>query len=48
VFGLGRVRVVETWQLRFGLEETLTRSQARAIEPALRALLDRVANDVQT
>lgn len=48
VFGHGRVRVIEVWHLRLEISETLTRSEALALQPTLRTLLNYVARQVQT
>lgn len=48
VFGIGRVKLLEGWQLRMGIDELITRAEAKALEPALKAALDAVARALQT
>lgn len=48
VFGEGRVRELDTWHLRLGLTDRLTRDEAISFVPDLKRLLDCVARAVQT
>ena len=47
VFGAGRVVALETWHLRLGLIDRMTRDEAISLAPQLKRLLDGIARAVQ-